>query len=191
MGGNNWTPQIILWPLHVCYACTLPTSQFPVHADYCGSLPLLWIYSQINKPLLYSIPGYCGTLWYNYNYFFFKKRTKVNVTTTKTYRPHLTDNPSLSLSLSWFNKFVTIIKETTFQNLKKTDWEDGSMGKMFVTQPIGPEISNTQVCICDTAREQRHTHFWNWMIRLPSQIGESSFQNLRWGAIKEDVVGYL
>ena len=58
------------------------------------------------------------------------------------YRLHLTDNPSFSLS--WFHRFITIIKETTSTNLKKTDWEDGSMGKMFVTQSIGSEISNTQ-----------------------------------------------
>lgn len=29
------------------------------------SLPLLWVYPQINKPLLHSIMGYYGTLWCN------------------------------------------------------------------------------------------------------------------------------
>ena len=29
-----------------------------------------WVYSQINKPLLYSILGYCGTLWYDNSFVF-------------------------------------------------------------------------------------------------------------------------
>lgn len=41
--------------------------QFPVHAEGCRLLLLLWVYPQRMKPLLYSIPGHGGTLWYYYN----------------------------------------------------------------------------------------------------------------------------
>ena len=41
---------------------SVPGSHFPEHTADCRSLPLLWVYSQINKPLSCSIPGYYETL---------------------------------------------------------------------------------------------------------------------------------
>lgn len=45
-----------------CWIC----SQFPVNTKDYESLTLLWSFPKVNKPLLYPILGYCGTLWYGY-----------------------------------------------------------------------------------------------------------------------------